>query len=554
MPLTELLKYTGCLVLAGCSLLSLQAQDTTSLQYQKMQKQYVVAVNQKVSAFNKQVDQYTGKALDKMIRQEKKMQQKVAKVDAVKAKLLFAYSIDSLQKFKTLIQAKTGKIGRFFTGRYFPYLDTMKQSLGFFNKFKGAMDSAGKMQSQLNNSMSSVGGMESRLATVQNINEYMKQREQVLQSQLSSFPGLSGNLVNLNKQALYYQAQIGEYKNVVQEPEKIEKLTVSTLEKFPAFQQYLQQHSQLAGIFASSSSFGSGLGSSLLSGSSLTGSGSSLAGGGLSGAGGSLSGAATAISGTALGTSSPIVNGLASRAALQQFIQSQAPSAGATANAATGSGAATGANAGTAMVTMLQQQTDKGGSALDKSLSSLTGKLPSSGGDSAGAGSIPDFTPDGQSLKSFGKRLEYGVNLQFGSSTNWMPASANTGLQLGYKLSDRSSVGIGVAYAMGLGTGWNHIRFSNQSLGLRSYVKWKPSRQAKIFLQGGSEWNYLTQFGGLSDLKNFNAWQASALLGIGKSFKISKKVSGSLVLLYDFLYDQHVPVTKPLLLRMGYNF
>ena len=479
------------------SALTSQAQDTSALASLpgKMQQKYAGAVNAKVETFNGEVQQATEKTLSGVIRQEKKMQSKVARIDSVKARLLFKYSIDSLQRFETLIKSKTGKIGRIFGARYFPYLDTLKQSLSFIKKAQGIADSANQLEGKLNTSMNSVDQMESRLATVEQLNTFLTQREAVLQSQLSSFPGISSNLLNVEKQAYYYQTQVAQYKSTLSDPEKIEKLALNTLEKAPFFQKFVQQNGQLAGLFASPPG-----------------------------------------SGGIPDPNTPAAGGLPSRGVVQQALQ----------NMLSGSG--------TDVNQVIQQQTSAAaGSVQNNPMNELQDRLGLLGGGSGGTNAtLPNFTPNNQHTKAFGQRLEYGVDLQFGPNVNYLPSTANFGGTIGYKVSDKFSLGVGAAYCLGLGTGWNHIQLSNQSVGLRSYLRWQL--HGGLFIQGGGEWNYVTPFAGLSQLKQYSLWQSSALMGIGKAYKISKKVSGNVVLLYDFLYDQHVPVTQPLVLRVGYSF
>lgn len=490
------------------------AQDSVTAQYGRLQQRYASDVNGKVSAFNSRVESYTEKSLGTMIAQEKSMQSKVARIDSLKAKKLFAYSIDSLTRFQSLIKCKTSKLTRIFGKSYFPYLDTLKGSLSFLKKADSATTRLGAEQSKLNAeqsklsaSMGSVDKMQAKLATIDQINEYLKQRQAVLQNELGQVPGLSGPIQHFGNQINSYQAQVTSYKQTLSDPDKIEKVMLQQLENTPAFQQFFQQHSQLNGIFQPTPNL------------------SSLAGG--------------------LG-SMPVVNGIPSRGALQQFVKQQMP------------------DTTVDPVQVVQQkvqdnngnQGSGGGGSIPSlsslsSLTSLTGKLPTSG-QYGGASGMPQVPANTQSGKSFGKRLEYGLNVQFGSTTNYLPATCNLGAQIGYKLSDKTSFGIGISYAMGLGTGWNDIRLSNNSVGVRSYLKWKPSKA--FFLQGGAEWNYMTSFNGIDQLKDLNAWQTSALIGIGREYKVSKKVSGSVLLLYDFLYDTHVPVSQPFSFRVGYNF
>ena len=165
---------------------------------------------------------------------------------------------------------------------------------------------------------------------------------------------------------------------------------------------------------------------------------------------------------------------------------------------------------------------------------------------------MSDFKPNAEKVKTFLKRIEYGANIQFAKSAYSFPATANVGLTLGYKINDKSSVGVGLAYTAGMGTDWSHIAFSNQGLGLRSFMDWKIKKT--WYVTGGYELNYMTQFGSIVQLQDRSSWQPSALLGIEKKYRISQKVQGNIQLLYDFLYQQEIPQGQAIKLRVGYNF
>jgi len=223
----------------------------------------------------------------------------------------------------------------------------------------------------------------------------------------------------------------------------------------------------------------------------------------------------------------PVVNGIPPRYAVQQSIQSGFGGAAANANQ------------------LFAQQMQQFGNMPTK----LKNRLNELGGmDNR---EMPDFKPNNQRAKSFWKRVEYGMDMQFGKATNFLPANSNIALQAGYKLNDKSSIGIGAAYKLGLGTGWNNIRFTHEGLGLRSYVNWKIKKT--FYLQGGSEWNYNAAFVNIDQLKDQSAWQHSALLGITKKYQFSKKWKGNVQVLFDFLYKQHNPHSQPVLFRFGYG-
>ncbi len=164
----------------------------------------------------------------------------------------------------------------------------------------------------------------------------------------------------------------------------------------------------------------------------------------------------------------------------------------------------------------------------------------------------PSFKPNNQKTRSFLKRLEYGANVQFGRSNQFMPATADIGLFAGYKINDKSSAGIAASYKLGLGSGWSNIRLSSEGLGLRSYIDWVIKEN--LFVSGGYEQNYNSRFKNINELEQYSCWQSSVLIGISKKLKLKGKKSAKLQVLYDFLSYRHVPVTQPFIFRTGYNF
>ncbi|HSZ33159.1 MAG TPA: hypothetical protein VK772_07600 [Puia sp.] len=493
--LQKLIKYCTAVFLLLFVWSRSYGQDSSRLialqQDKQMEEKYLNMVDSKTQTFNKSVEKYTTATLGQLMNQEKKMQSKVAKADSASAKKLFSYAIDSLKKFQNAFTNRATKISaaanKYLSGGYIPYLDTLKGSLAFLNKTGNAVGSLSTMQNRLQSSQQSIAALETKLALVEKFNQYLRQRQLVLQGQISRFPFLSKNLQNLKKQAYYYKAQINQYKSMLQDPRKIEQLTIATLEKTSMFKTFMQKNSELSKIFGS------------------------------------------ALPSANPGNDSALFRGIPSRAAIQKLIQGKI-------------GGASGGNPGA----LMQQQIGKAQTYLDQ----LKNKIDQlSGGVS---GSAQGFTPNSQKTQSFTKRLEFGANIQFENSNYILPAACDLALQIGYKLNDKASLGLGASYKLGIGNGWNNIQFSSQGEGLRSYLKWKM--KGNFDLQGGAEWNYVNQINNIRQLEVFSAWQKSALLGISKNYKISKKLNGDMQFLYDFLWREHKPNTQPIVFRVGYHF
>jgi len=185
-------------------------------------------------------------------------------------------------------------------------------------------------------------------------------------------------------------------------------------------------------------------------------------------------------------------------------------------------------------------------------LSQLKDKVLKAGGSSSEA-NIPNFKPNEQKTKTFLQRLEYGSNFQFAKNNSFVPTTADIALSVGYKLNNKSVIGVGASYKMGMGS-IQRLSISHQGIGIRSFIDWKLKKQ--FFVTGGFEMNYNAQFKNLTQLQSFTEWQQAGLVGITKKMNIKTKFFNgtSLQLLYDMLYRQHNPVSQPVLFRVGYSF
>lgn len=197
-----------------------------------------------------------------------------------------------------------------------------------------------------------------------------------------------------------------------------------------------------------------------------------------------------------------------------------------------------GPNAGQRIQQNMQQ--------AEAELSKIKQRIEKAGG--SGSSELPDFRPNNQKTKTFFQRLEYSVDLQPQKGNNFIPAGLNTGANLGYKLNDKSVIGLGLSYKLGLGN-IQKIKLSHQGIGFRSFIDWKLKKQ--FFISGGYEISEVKPSEQLSVLFPTDQWQRSGLIGISKKYKIGKKRNGKTQLLWDFLSYQQIPKTQPIIFRIG---
>jgi hypothetical protein len=187
-------------------------------------------------------------------------------------------------------------------------------------------------------------------------------------------------------------------------------------------------------------------------------------------------------------------------------------------------------------------------------IAKLQNKLSKLGGGGGSAMDVPDFKPSDQHSKTFFNRLQYGFNLQTTQGTYYFPNYSDIGVSLGYNLGHSNSVGIGASYKLGLGTGWQHISFSSQGVGLRSWVDIHVKKSWSAV--GGFEVNYLQPFSSFKDIQQLTEWTQSGLIGIEKTISLKSTIlkKTNVQLLWDFLSYSQIPQQPPVIFRVGYGF
>jgi len=465
-----------------------RAQDSTSTidRITHFPNKLFGKINKKANRLDADLTKQTEKYLEKLARQEGRLKKQLQQQDSATAAGLFAgnpqqHYLDLIQKLKTQGPADIHSMGP----EYLPYADSLQGALSFLNKNEQYLNGTKVLPAEISNSLTSLKQLQSRLQSTEEIKQYIQQRKEQIKQYLSGYQqlpaGVGGILNNYNKQVFYYQSQIRQYRELLNDPDKMLREALVLLNKVPAFADFMRQNSFLAGLFTVSGNYGSPDG----------------------------------------------IIGLQSRDQVLAMIQSQI-----------GQG---GPNAASTIQSSLQT--------AQQDITNVQNKLTKLG---AGSGDMdmPHFKPNTQKTKSFWQRLEYSTNLQTQHAAyNW-PSRTDFGLAIGYKLSDKASIGIGGSYSIGWGTPMQHITMSRQGGSLRSYLDVRAKKS--FYVSGGYERNFLP-----SALPG-GGWisQPSGLIGISKIVSMSSKVfkKTKIQFFWDFLSYQQIPKTAPFKFRVGYNF
>jgi hypothetical protein len=452
-------------------------------------------INHRAASLEDRLTKQTERYLQRLAKRERKLKRKLSKIDSTAAQKLFANSDQEYARMINRINSDSlsAAESKGASGQYVPYFDSLKTSLSFLSQNSGVLSDSKDAKEKIGNSLQQVNGLKSKLQQTDEVKAFIQQRKQQMREGLSKYTnlpkGISDELGGYSKEASYYSAQIKEYRNMLNDPDKMITKGLSLLNKVPAFTQFMQQHSELASLFSLPDNYGTP--------ASLT--------------------------------------GLQTRSMVQQQIQGQLASGGPNA----------------------QQYLQQNLQAAQSQLNTLKDRINKLGGSDGGDLEMPNFKPNTQKTKTFWQRLEYSSNMQTARSNYFYPTTTDLGLSVGYKLNDKSTIGVGASYKMGWGTNINHIALSNQGAGLRSFLDMKL--KGSFYASGGFEYNYqpltltATTTAGTSGA---DVWQKSGLIGVSKIISIKSNFfkKTKLQLLWDFLSYQQVPKAQPVKFRVGYAF
>jgi len=444
-------------------------------------------IQDKTAAIDRQLTRQTGRYLERMARREARLQKKLSGIDPGGAMTLFAGSADRWNALSRKLAVDSGSGGHLsLSGEYQAYADSLQGMLKFLKEPPPGLNvNAPQLQSTLRQLQS----MQSKIRDADEIRKYARQRKQQISQYIQQHAHLSGLLGKdyrgLDQDVYYYSQQVRVYKEMLNDPDNLTREALAVLGKLPAFQAFMRQNSQLAGLFNVPANYGSTA---------------------------TLAGLQTRDQVAALINQQVVAGGAGGQAALQANLQSA------------------------------QSQLD-----------GYKDKLSKLGGGS-GDIDMPDFKTNEQRTRTFWHRLEYGMNFQTTRNNYAFPTVSDFGLSVGYKLSDRSTVGVGASYKLGWGNGIQHIAFSSQGAGLRSFLEVKI--KGSFSASGGLELNHTTPFARFQQLRNWDDWTNSGLIGVTKTVSMKSRVfkKTKVQLLWDFLSYRQVPRTQPILFRLGYHF
>ncbi len=482
------------------------AQVSDSVPPEKIE-QLAKQFRDKTGDFSAGVYKAAQQRLEAIQKQEAQLEKHLPKEDIEKAKKLKVQLKQKIDQLNGLASSPDSMLKTLAKGPYFARLDSLetlfKYSLS--NNIDNPLIKDAKQQLEK---------LRAEIGLFEDWENFLGDREQQWKTLLSG-----NNLEKLQlpkafgkwqEEAMAYKMQVQQWKEAINDPQKLETEALKLLNKLPAFREFMSKNSELARLF------------------------------------GPPGGSAGVPQGTA-------IPGLQTRATLAQELQNRFG-----ANALQ-SGGALQQQLQNGMDQLSQQQAQLNPIAsIQETLSEI--ELPASVGRGEGLGCLSGRGEERAMLKSktFKQRLEFGWNLQSAMRVQDFPAVRDVGLSLGYKLNPRSVAGVGIAYKFALGESWKDIEWTHEGVGLRSFIDWRLTEAGgKMFkglwLTGGFEMNYWSRMANNAQWKEL-AWEKSGVVGLTKIIETNIKTAKKLKiqLLVDLTKPINFNSAQPFICRIGY--
>jgi len=202
-------------------------------------------IDTKYAKLTTAVDKQTLKLVERMQRKEAKLQRKLQGIDSTKAIELFTGTQDKYNQLQTKLQSPVTKTSNALK-EYLPGIDSMQTSLQFLSS--GKLPIPADKLATIQNITKDAQQLQDRLQQANEVQSFIKEREQLLKDQLAKY-GLGKQLLGINKEVYYYQQQLQQYKELINDPEKLGEAILAKVRTLPAFQSFWERNSILSQLF-----------------------------------------------------------------------------------------------------------------------------------------------------------------------------------------------------------------------------------------------------------------------------------------------------------------
>jgi hypothetical protein len=217
----------------------------------------------KTASLDQQLTNQTEKYLQKMARREARLKRKLYRIDSAAANNLFNSS--TAKQYAALAQKIKTDSGSAratgLSGEYLPYIDSLKGSLSFLQQNPQLLNVSASANPAFQGSITELQQLQAKMQDADQVKAFIQQRKQQIGDYISQHANLQNLLGSqyqgINQDLYYYSQEVRQYKEMLNNPDQLEQKALSLLGQLPAFQAFMKNNSQLAGLFNLPGNYGS---------------------------------------------------------------------------------------------------------------------------------------------------------------------------------------------------------------------------------------------------------------------------------------------------------
>ncbi len=203
------------------------------------------AIYKRSAGFENKLSSTTHKYLHRLKKKEHKLKRKLMRVDATAAQELFGKVDERYDFYSDILQdsSSTNIKSQVYSG----HLDSMIATLSFL-KQSGNINNAVDQSPHLQEALIQFKHVQDKLTQSHNIEQLLLKRQNDLKSSLLN-SGLGRQYRRLQQDVYYYRASIDEYREIWENPSKMEAKVLELAQKVPAFKDFFAKYSMLGQLF-----------------------------------------------------------------------------------------------------------------------------------------------------------------------------------------------------------------------------------------------------------------------------------------------------------------
>lgn len=219
----------------------LYGQDTLAVISSRVAGSFISSVGSRTERLDRKLESVNYRALEKLLKLERRIKLKIANSDSAKAADLFSNSEVIYSSMNERLKQQSEPL------HYLSKLDTLSTTFKFLQSAQRGLFS--RLDSnKLSSSIRSLADLNSRFGKADIIKKFIKERRELLSRSLEE-AGLAKELKQLNKQVYYYSLQIKEYKAILGDYKKAERKFLKLVGDTKYFQEFMRKNSILASLF-----------------------------------------------------------------------------------------------------------------------------------------------------------------------------------------------------------------------------------------------------------------------------------------------------------------